>query len=128
MMNNLGSYKQTMLDQIHQAKPETLMVMLYEGLVARIKQAQERYKIGEKIKAKEFIIQAMRIADGLMGNLNFEQGGKTAENLEKLYFYIIVELSEANKESDTIKHLENTLTILNPLLESWKKLEKKVVG
>lgn len=126
MMNNqYQSYQKTLADQIHAKTPEQIMVMLYDALTTKIKQAKERLNVKQPVKAKEAIIRAMKITDALMDNLNMEQGGQTAKNLESIYFFVIAELAEANKQNEPSKHLDNALSVIAPLKEGFEKLASK---
>lgn len=120
------SYQKTMVDRLADASAEHLMVMLYDGMISKVKQAQERFKSGQVAGAKESVMRAMKIADALMENLNMEEGGDVAKNLELLYHYIIAELSSANRLSEPSDHLNNALSVLDTLQNSWKRLEDKV--
>lgn len=126
-MNNFNSYQKTMAERISLSKPETLMVMLYDGMITRLKQAKERFGAKQELKAKEAITRVMRIADALMDNLNHEDGGETAAKLEQLYFYVITELAQANREKEPMSHIENACRVLEILQQSWKQLEEKVI-
>ena len=53
MSQNYQNYQKTMAERIHHSKPEEIMVMLYDGMVTRLKQAKERWEAGQKIKFKE---------------------------------------------------------------------------
>jgi flagellar protein FliS len=119
-------YQRTMADKIYNASPEALIVMLYEGMVTKIKQAKERHHAGHVAKSKEAIIRSMRIADALMENINFKDGGQTAQDLELLYFYIISQLSGASMKDDPLPMLDNALRVVETLLEGWKQLQGKV--
>lgn len=125
-MNNLSQYQQANLSNLQNASLEELMVKLYEGMIMRIRQAKERFANQQVTPAKESVLRAMKIADALMDNLNYEEGGDTVQNLEKLYFYIIQELSKANSSEDPIPHLDNSLRVINPLAESFRELERKI--
>ncbi len=125
-MESISTYQKVMTENLMNATPEKLMVMLYEGMITRIKQAQEQIKIGQKLRFKESLIKAMRIADALMENLNKEQGGETVENLEKLYAFMISEISQASLVKDPeASSLDPTLNILETLCTSWKKLAER---
>ncbi len=126
-MNNFNSYQKTMSERISQSKPETLMVMLYDGMITRLKQAKERLGANQALKAKEAITRVMRIADALMDNINHEDGGETAAKLEQLYFYVIAELAKASREKDPLPHINNAERVLEVLQEGFKKLEEKVI-
>lgn len=125
-MHQYSSYKKSISEQFHQDSTETLMVKLYEGMISRIKQSRERFEAGHNVQAKELIIKSMRIAEALMENINFEDGGQTAQNLEKLYFYIISELSTATREEKPIPALDRAQQILEILLKGWQGLEEKM--
>ncbi len=101
------------------------MVMLYEGMVTRIKQAKERFGAGQKVKAHESAIRAMKIADALMENLNMEEGGAVADNLEKIYFFIISQLSKSIRSDDPSPYWDSVLKVLGPLVEGWQRLAEK---
>lgn len=126
-MYHLNGYQNIIQNKITSAKHETLMVMLYDGMITRLKQAKERIESGYEVKAKDCIIRAMRIADALMDSLNMEEGGTTASDLERLYYFIISELSMASKGINANSHIDNALKILEVLLDGWKQLEERVL-
>lgn len=125
MYPSLQNYQKTLEEKIATATPENLMVMLYEGMVTRIKQAKERFSAGQKVKAHESAIRAMKIADALMENLNMEEGGDVADNLEKIYFFIISQLSKSIRSEDPLSYWDSVLKVLAPLVEGWQKLAEK---
>lgn len=123
MSQYVNSYRKVMAERIATAKPETLMVMLYEGAVTRIKQAKERFGAEQKFPARESVLRAMRIVDALMEHLNLETGGETAQNLERLFLYVVSELSTAARsEQAPDDSLDNALLVLEPLCASWREL------
>lgn len=124
-MEHFESYRKTMTDKIVNARPEDLMVMLYDAMITRMKQAQDRFQAGQTVRAKESTVRAMKIADALMENLNLEEGGETAQNLEKLYYFIINELSIACRGEDPVAHLDNALKVMQTLHEGWRGLAEK---
>ena len=119
------NYRNTMSDRIKDARPEELVVMLYEGILTRLKQAKERFEVGQAVQARESMIKAMQIVDALMENLNMEQGGETAQNLEKLYYFLVAEMANASRSENPIPFLDNTIRIVEPLYEGWKGLGVK---
>lgn len=125
MYPSLQNYQKTLEEKISTSSPEHLMVMLYEGMVTRIKQAKERFGAGQKIKSHESAIRAMKIADALMENLNMEEGGEVADNLEKIYFFIISQLSKSIRSEDPTPYWDSTLKVLAPLVEGWQKLAER---
>ena len=125
MYPSLQNYQKTLEEKIASSTPENLMVMLYEGMVTRIKQAKERFNAGQKVKAHESAIRAMKIADALMENLNMDAGGEVADNLEKIYFFIISQLSKSIRSEEPLSYWDSVLKVLAPLVEGWQKLAEK---
>lgn len=124
-----GMYKKTMAEQLVDKTPEQLMILLYDGMLTKLKQAKERFTAKQTIPAKECVIRAMKITHALMDNLNMDEGGNTAKNLEQLYYYIIFELSQANNaDDDPITHIDNAIRVVQTLGDAWKQLEKKSIS
>lgn len=121
-MSHLQSYQKSLQERISGSSPEQLMVMLFEGMITRIKQARDRFEAGQKIQGKSSVMRAMRIADALMEHLNVESGGETAKNLEDLYYFVIAELSSASINDEPYQHLDNAVRVLTPLHNAWQGL------
>ena len=65
------------------------------------------------------IIRAVRIVDeGLKANLNLEQGGKLAADLNALYGYITMRLTYANVSNDAAA-LEECAKLIEPVRSAW---------
>lgn len=106
---------------VETASPHKLIDMLYEGALERITQARGamRYKQTEA-KGKR-INQAIGIVGGLRENLNIEEGGDIAQNLDALYVYIQSILAKAHFQNDESK-LEEATTLLLDLRDAWKQI------
>ncbi len=122
MYQQVSSYTNMMAEKFLHESPENLMVMLYEGMITRIRRGREFYKAGQLVRARESSMQASRIASALMDNLNFEEGGETVRNLERLYAYVISEVSASCISQDPSPHYQNILSVLETLCGSWKEL------
>lgn len=128
MYNNLNGYQNIVKNKIESARHETLMVMLYDGMITRIKQARERFEAGQDLNAKSCIVRTMKIADALLDSLNMDENNPTAKDLESLYYFVINELNLANKGEEVMVHLDNAQKVLEILRDGWKKLEEKVLN
>lgn len=128
MYNNLNGYQNTVKNKIESASHETLMVMLYDGMITNIKQAKERIETGHELKAKSCIVRTMKIADALMDSLNMDDENQAAKDLESLYYFVISELNLANKGDNVQFRLDNAKKVLEILMEGWKQLEEKVLN
>jgi flagellar secretion chaperone FliS len=106
--------------EIHLASssPEETVLMLYDGAIRFLKEAVR--EIGqENIAAKvQLLEKAEKIIEYLQSCLDREQGGEIAENLQRLYYYMLVRLTEANLYNDAAK-LEEIVALLGTVREGW---------
>ena len=98
--------------------PEETVLMLYDGAIRFLKDAAK--EIAEKnITAKIRLLEKVeRILDYLQSCLDMEKGGEIAENLHRLYDYMLVRLTEANLYNDPAK-IEEIATLLGTVREGW---------
>lgn len=120
-MNYTNPYRKSLADRIAASRPEDLILMMHEGLIVRIKQAQSADD-PNAVRTKEILVQASSIATSLIEALNFEDGGDTARNLEKLYGFVVDELVRATQGKDRTSALDNALKISETLHEGWQGL------
>ncbi len=107
-------------NQISSATPEKTVLMLYEGAIrfigSAIKEIEENNNIPEKSR---FLEKAVKIIDHLQSCLDQERGGIIAENLDKLYDYMSIRLTEANLRNDVPK-MEEIINLLLTVRDGWK--------
>lgn len=115
--------KEYQANSVGTADQKQLIIMLYEGALRFIKDA-EGHMVSFKTfdKANAAILRAQDIFTELMVSLNIEQGGEIAQNLFNLYAYCKTQLLEANLEKKTDK-LKPVKKVVTELLEAWKKIE-----
>lgn len=116
-MNN--PYHQYQKTAVTTASKEKVLLMLYEGAIRHVKQAikfKEELKIAEKGRS---ISKANAILSELMATLDFEKGGKIAEDLENLYIFMIDKLIEGNIKN-SMEPLKSVEQILSTLYIAWK--------
>jgi flagellar protein FliS len=114
-----GNFRQQ-YREVHLASssPEETVLMLYDGAIRFLKEASR--EIAKKnIPAKiELLDKVEKIVEYLQSCLDREQGGEIAENLQRLYDYMLVRLTEANLYNDVAK-LEEIETLLSTVREGW---------
>jgi len=111
-------------NQVLSASSEKLLMMLNNGLMNKIRQAQDFYQNGQTLQFFESTTKAMDFVDALMIPLDVESGDTLSINLEKVYFFIMSALFEATTTHaksplDSLKRAER---ILAPVCEGWQKL------
>jgi len=109
---------------VENATPHRLIQMLIDGSLDRINKAKGHMNRGEVSEKGEAISSAISIIGGLQGSLNKESGGEVAENLDKLYNYMIEKLVEANQSNNTEILVEVSKLMLN-IKSGWDQIEPK---
>jgi len=118
MSNNYGvnKYKQT---SVTTASRGQVLLMLYEGAIRFTKLAIEGVKKNDRVQKGTYIVKVQDIVNELSLSLNHEVGGDISKELDRLYNYIIEQLTEANVKNDA-KPLEVILKLLETLHDGWK--------
>lgn len=111
----LNQYHNTL---VNTSSPEQILIMLYDGAIRFIRQAEEAIVAGEKPTKAKKISKAVAIICELSNTLDHKAGGTIAEDLDSLYSFIIRELSKANLKNDT-KALRTVTNLLSELKEGW---------
>ena len=95
--------------------------MLYDGALRFLKEAVKEIA-EENIAAKVRLLEKVgKIVEYLQSCLDRENGGEIAENLQSLYSYILVRLTEANFYNDVAK-LEEIAKLLGTVREGWASI------
>jgi flagellar secretion chaperone FliS len=100
------------------SSPGETVLMLYDGAIRFLREAAR--EIGEKnIPAKIRLLQKVeRIIDYLQSCLDNEKGGEIARNLDRLYDYMLVKLTEANLHND-LDRIEEIAELLGTIRQGW---------
>lgn len=103
------------------ATPHQLVAMLYSGLLDTLAEARGAMRAGQ-IQAKgAALTRAVRIVDeGLKASLS-PAGGELSRNLDALYGYISVRLTQANLRNDEAA-IEECVQLIEPLRDAWASI------
>lgn len=117
MANNYANqYKQTAVKTANRGQ---IVIMLYEGAIQNVKKATIAVE-KKDIRTKGMAIgKAHDIINELLNTLDFEVGGKIAQDLERLYNFMTEQLVKANLDSSK-EPLQTVQKLLETLLEGWK--------
>lgn len=119
MLNN--GYNQYKENSINTAAPEELTLMLYNGLVKFIMQAQAAMDAQNIEKANNGIVKAQAIIAEFMATL--DRNYEVAINMELLYDYMYRRLVEANLKKDKAI-IEEVLDMAKQLRDTWAQAIK----
>jgi flagellar secretion chaperone FliS len=108
------------------ASPHKLVALLFDGLFESIARAKAALSAGAvQVKGAE-IGRAVRIVDeGLRASLDLRSGGTLASDLQALYDYVTVRLTQANLRNDAAA-LDECAALLQPLREAWTSIAPQV--
>ena len=93
------------------------------GIVAAGAQARGALGAGARPARGRALRRASAIIDeGLRGALDLERGGELAGNLQELYTYIVMRLTQAHANSDPAL-LDECQRLIQPLREAWSAIK-----
>jgi flagellar protein FliS len=93
--------------------------MLYDGAIRFLKNAISEIEENNNIVAKANLIEkTVKILEYLQSCLDNEKGEEIAANLNRLYYYMSIKLTEANLKNDTAK-MEEVLNLIKTIREGW---------
>lgn len=118
-----GAYRQIAAETgVVDATPHRLVTMLYDGFFEAIAEARGALRAGDHERKGKAIGRAVRIVEeGLRSGLNRDAGGALAENLNNLYSYVAVRLTQANLRNDETA-LDECQRLVQPLRDAWKSI------
>jgi flagellar protein FliS len=104
---------------VNAASAHKLIELLFNGFMDAVTQARGAMR-ARQIEAKGKAIGRATgiVEDGLKGALNMEAGGKLAEDLDALYGYVALRLTQANLRNDETA-LDECVRLIDPLREAW---------
>ncbi|MEW5797146.1 MAG: flagellar export chaperone FliS [Candidatus Zixiibacteriota bacterium] len=101
-----------------------LILMVYDGAVKALALAAKYYGDGDTRSGYEQMQSAKRMVTHLHTTLDVQKGGQVAQNLARMYAWIIGELIslEATKDLDRIAKVGD---VLSNLRSAWAALKQK---
>ncbi len=103
------------------ANPLQLVVMLYDGAIQALKEAQDHLARRDIPKRARCINRAVAILSELQASLNFSNGGAIAHSLDRLYTYMKQQIFTGNLEMNG-EPLAEVVTLLENLRSAWGEI------
>ncbi len=116
--NSFNQYKES---SIKTSTPEELTLMLYNGLVKFLMQAQNAIETNNIEKANNSILRAQAIIKEFQATLDMNY--EVSEGLDSLYDYMYRRLIEANLKKD-VSIIEEILGYSKELRDTWAQAMK----
>lgn len=98
-----------------------LVSLLFDGMLERLKLAKHAMvagDVGNKVVQMGKAIQIL--TEGLRTGLDLKAGGELAHNLDGLYHYCALRLTQANVRND-VAALDEVVDLLEPLAQAWRE-------
>jgi flagellar protein FliS len=115
-MSKLQQYRKT---AVTTATKEQVLIMLYEAAIKHLKKASEACQKNDLVGKGNAVGKVHDIINELNNTLDFNVGGEIAKNLERLYMFMIDEITKGNMSNDAAR-FDSTRKLLENLLEGWK--------
>jgi flagellar protein FliS len=107
---------------IHGATPHQLVQMLFDGLIESLAQARGAIAGGDLAARGKALRRAIAIVEeGLAGALDVQRGGDLAGNLQSLYRYVAVRLTQANASGDAAL-VDECQRLIQPVRDAWSAI------
>lgn len=107
-----------------EADPHKVIQILMREFLTQVYQAKAFMGRSEIEAKNNSIKKAIGIIGGLKGGLNFEQGGEIASNLDSLYDYLVIRLSDANTQN-SIEILDEVNELFSPIKDAWDGISEE---
>ncbi len=119
--NGSSAYKEI---SISTASPTKLVVMLYQGAIRFLKQAEDDIRRKDIVNKSQSVDRAMAIIQHLQGTLDLDKGGEVAADLDRLYTYFSTRIFDGSAKLD-LKAFEEVIQLLTVLLSAWEEIARK---
>lgn len=118
----MNPYEQSLDSEVSTASPLELTLILYERLIDLLDQAA-----CDRSPSSRALERSSRIIDHLRSTLNWQEGGRIAAQLDRLYEFQLYSLNQAQATGD-VKHIESARDIARTLHSGWLTVRDGIVG
>jgi flagellar protein FliS len=114
----LHTYRST---QAQTSSPLELVVMLYDGALRFMADAERGFAAGDIAARGRAISRTLAVVSELRNTLDLERGGAVADELDRLYDFVQDRLFAATRDRDP-EPLAEARKVLASLAEAWRAL------
>ena len=102
-----------------------LVIKVYDGALAAFRQAKAEFSNEKAENGRQEIDKAKKFITHLYTTLDMEKGGEIAEQLSKLYSFVLnqTNIIEATKD---LKMIDDNIVVLDNLRQGWIALKDQV--
>lgn len=107
--------------QVQSSTPLERVVMLYDAAIRALDAAREAMTKQDLLARRAAISKLLAIVTELQNTLDLERGGKIAEDLDRLYDYVLTRILDA-LTTQKPQGLEDARRVLAPLRDAWQAI------
>ena len=117
-------WKEAYLANVVSTDPMELVCLLYQHALDSVRNARRYLASGDIAERGKAISKAVAIIGELNSSLDHKAGGAISTNLENLYAYMTLRLTEANIRKQD-KPLAEVESLLSTLSQAWQEARAK---
>ena len=121
MNSAMNHYRQNSIVGAVESDPRKLIEMLLAGAIDRLAQARGTMLRGERAAKHHYISSAISIIEHLRMVIDLPAGGEIAQNLMRLYEYMLRRLPAANVSDDPAP-LDEVVGLLREIKGAWDSM------
>lgn len=121
MGDNLTAYKQA--DILGKSQID-LVIQVYEGAIDAYRAAREAYENQNTDQGYDHLQKARRFITHLYTTLDMEKGGEIADQLSRLYAFLINQTNVIEATKD-LNQIDDNISILDNLRSGWVGLKEQ---
>ncbi len=125
MNSAINEYRQIDSGEVNFANPHRIIQLLMERFLEHLAHAKGAMQQNDIERKNEHIKKAISISAGLRDSLDFEQGGQIAQQLDALYGYFNVRLTEANLHNST-EMLDEVRDLMLEIKSAWDQVPERL--
>ncbi len=111
---------------VDEITPYQIITMLLDGALERVDQAISRLSEGDVDEAAVLVQKTIGIVGALRESLNIDNGGEIADNLDKLYEYIVARLDAIRENDQPITVLDEVRKLLSEVHSGWSGISSEI--
>lgn len=115
----------SLAENVNEIMPTTavrLVVMLYDGAISYLQAAIESVENGNEEERDKAVSMTISIISQLCLALDRDHGGEIADNLGRIYGYMLSRLPEIKRNNDA-QPARDVIGMLYTLYQSWRELD-----
>ena len=122
-MQQRSQYSAYATTGVNTADQNTLIVMLYDGLLRFLQKAVVKIEARDIEAAHNYLVRSREIVAELLATLRPEKAGDLGMNLKRLYVYAFYRIIEANLRKDP-EMVKEVIRIMSTLREGWAGIKQ----